>query len=66
MFGSRLLANKAASLPQHLAERNGLKATARLIGVAPDTVVPHWRLAGADARQPHEGPATLSPCDPTR
>src|SRR5262245_28950370 len=35
LFGSQLPQDKALSVFQHIADRNGVRATARLVGVAP-------------------------------
>jgi len=64
LFGSQLTQDKAASLFQHLAERNGVRATARLVGVQPNTVVRYARLAGGHARQLHDELAAFSPEHP--
>ena len=64
LFGSQLTQDKAASLFQHLAERNGVRATARLIGVQPNTVVRYSRLAGGHARQLHDELVAFSPEHP--
>src|SRR5438128_233674 len=54
LFGSQLTAEKALSLFEHLAERNGVRATARLVKVNRNTVVRYSRLAGDHARQLHD------------
>jgi len=64
LFGSQLTQDKAASLLQHLAERNGVRATARLVGVRPNTVVRYARLAGDHARQLHDELVAFSPEHP--
>ena len=64
LFGSQLTQDKAASLFQHLAERNGVRATARLVGVRPNTVVRYSRLAGGHARQLHDELVAFSPEHP--
>ena len=46
---------------RHLADRNGVRATARLVGVAPNTVVRYCRLAGGHARALHDEFVELSP-----
>ena len=61
LFGSQLTQDKAASLFRHLAGRDGVRATARLIGVQPDTVVRYSRLAGGHARQLHDELVASSP-----
>ena len=64
LFGSQLTEDKAASLFQHLAERNGVRATARLVGVRPNTVVRYSRPAGGHARQRHDELVAFSPQHP--
>lgn len=54
LFGSQLTEDKAASLFRHLADRNGVRATARSVGVRPNTVVRYSRLAGGHARELHD------------
>lgn len=54
---------------EHLNERAGVRATARLPGVHRDTVVRYGRVAGEHARQLHDEPVAISPADqrgPTR
>ena len=46
LFGSKLPEDKAVSFFRHLAERNGVRSTARLVGVNPNTVVRYSRLGG--------------------
>jgi hypothetical protein len=64
LFGSQLPQDKAISLFHHLAERNGVRATARLIQVAPNTVVRYARIAGEHARRLHDELVAFSPGDP--
>ncbi len=64
LFGSQLTEDKAASLFQHLAERNGVRATARLVKVNRNTVVRYARLAGDHARLLHDERVAFSPQDP--
>ena len=64
LFGSKLPEDKAVSLFQHLAERCGVRSTARLVGVNPNTVVRYSRLAGPHARQIHDEFVAFSPSDP--
>ena len=61
LFGSQLTQDKAACLPRHPAGRDGVRATARLIGVRPDTVVRYSRPAGGHARQLHDELVASSP-----
>jgi transposase-like protein len=64
LFGSQLPQDKAIGLFQHLADRTGVRATARQVGVAPNTVVRYARLAGAHARQLHDEFVGVSPQHP--
>ena len=64
LFGAQLPQDKAISLFRHIADRNGVRATARQIGVAPNTVVRYSRLAGPHAQQLHEELVAVSPQDP--
>ena len=64
LFGSQLPDDKAVSLFEHLAERNGVRATARLVGVNRNTVVRYSRLAGAHARHLHDEFVAFSPSNP--
>jgi transposase-like protein len=63
LFGSQLPQDKAVSLFEHIADRSGVRATARLVGVAPNTVVRYSRLAGGHARALHDEFVALSPPD---
>lgn len=63
LFGSQLSQDKADSVFRHIADRNGVRATARLVGVAPNTVVRYSRLAGGHARALHDEFVALSPPD---
>jgi len=64
LFGSKLPEDKATSIFQHLAERCGVRSTARLVGVTPNTVVHYSRLAGQHARQAHDELVAFSPPHP--
>ena len=64
LFGSQLTEEKALSVLEHLAERNGVRATARLVKVNRNTVVRYSRLAGAHARQLHDEIVAFSPEHP--
>jgi transposase-like protein len=64
LFGSQLTQDKAVSLIQHIADRSGVRATARQVGVAPNTVVRYSRLVGDHARQLHDELVAFSPGDP--
>jgi hypothetical protein len=59
-----LTEDQARSLFEHLAERNGVRATARLVKVNRNTVVRYARLAGGHARQRHDGRVAFSPEHP--
>jgi transposase-like protein len=64
LFGSQLTEEKAVSIFEHLAERNGVRATARLVRVNCNNVVRYARLAGEHARQLHDELVVFSPEDP--
>jgi transposase-like protein len=64
LFGSQLSEEKAVSLFQHLAERCGVRSTARLVGVNRNTVVRYSRLAGDHARGLHDELVAFSPQHP--
>ncbi len=64
LFGSQLTEEKAVSILEHLAQRNGVRATARLVKVNRNTVVRYARLAGEHARQLHVEVVAFSPEDP--
>jgi len=64
LFGSQLTEEKALSIFEHLAERTGVRATARLVKVNRNTVVRYSRLAGDHARQLHDELAAFSPQHP--
>jgi LacI family transcriptional regulator len=64
LFGSKLPRDKAVSLFQHLAERCGVRSTARLVGVNRNTVVHYSRLAGPHAQQIHDEFVAFSPSNP--
>ncbi len=61
LFGSPLPQDKAVSLVRHRADRTGVHATARQVGVAPPTVVRSSRLAGGHSRQLHDECGACSP-----
>ena len=63
-FGSQLTEEKAVSIFEHLAERNGVQATARLVKVNRNTVVRDARLAGEHTRQLHDEVVAFSPENP--
>src|SRR5450432_1119135 len=64
LFGSQLTEEKALSIFEHLAERNGVRATARLVKVNRNTVVRYARLAGDHARLLHDERVAFSPEHP--
>jgi transposase-like protein len=64
LFGSQLTEEKAVSIFEHLADRNGVRATARLVKVNRNTVVRFARLAGGHARQLHDELVAFSPRHP--
>ncbi len=64
LFGSQLSEGQALAIFEHLAERNGVRATARLVRVNRNTVVRYARLAGGHARRLHDELAAFSPEDP--
>jgi transposase-like protein len=64
LFGSQLTEEQAVSIFEHLAERNGVRATARLVKVNRNTVVRYARLAGCHARQLHDELVAFSPGHP--
>jgi hypothetical protein len=55
---------KAIDVIGHLADRNGVRATARLVGVHRDTVVRYCRVVGEHAQELHDELVTFSPSDP--
>lgn len=63
LFGSTLPENKALEVIRHVADRNGVRATARLTGVHRDTVVRYSRLLGEHAQQLHDELVAFSPSD---
>ena len=63
LFAACLPEEKAIDLIQHLADRNGVRATARLLGVHRDTVVRYSRAVGEHARQLHDELVAFSPSD---
>ena len=64
LFGSQLTEEQAVSIFEHLADRTGVRATARLVEVNRNTVVRYARLAGDHARQLHDELAAFSPEHP--
>ncbi len=64
LFGSQWTEEEAVSIFEHLAERNGARATARLVKVNRNTVVRYARLAGEHSRRLHDEVVAFSPEDP--
>jgi len=64
LFGSQLTEVQALSIFEHLADRNGVRATARLVKVNRNTVVRYARLAGDHARLLHDERVAFSAEDP--
>jgi hypothetical protein len=54
---------KAFAVVEHLAERTGVRATARLTGVNRNTVVRYGRLLGEHAQGLHDELVAFSPSD---
>ena len=63
LFRSGLPPAKALALVEHLADRTGVRATARLTGVNRNTVVRYSRLLGEHAQQLHDELVAFSPSD---
>ena len=61
LFGSCLPEDKALGVIAHLADRNGVRATARQVGVTPNTVVRYCRILGEHARDLHDELVAFSP-----
>jgi transposase-like protein len=64
LFGSQLSEDQALSIFEHLAERTGVRATARLVKLDRNTVIRYARLAGGHARQLHDERVAFSPEHP--
>src|SRR3954463_12669939 len=64
LFGSQLTEEQAVSIFEPLADRNGVRATARLVKVERKTVVRYARLAGDHARLLHDERVAFSPDHP--
>jgi LacI family transcriptional regulator len=64
LFGPQLTEGQAVSIFEHLADRTGVRATARLVKVNRNTVVRYARLAGGHARQLHDELVAFSPEHP--
>jgi transposase-like protein len=63
LFRSRLPEDKAIDLLEHLADRNGVRATARRVGVNRNTVVRYCRVVGEHAQRLHDELVAFSPSD---
>jgi transposase-like protein len=63
LFGCCLPEDQALDVIGHLADRNGVRATARRVGVTPDTVVRYARRLGEHARDLHDELVAFSPSD---
>jgi transposase-like protein len=63
LFGCCLPEDKALDVIGHLADRNGVRATARRVGVTPNTVVRYARRLGEHAQQIHDELVAFSPSD---
>jgi transposase-like protein len=63
LFGCCLPEDKALDVIGHLADRNGVRATARRVGVTPNTVVRYARRLGEHARDLHDELVAFSPSD---
>jgi transposase-like protein len=64
LFRSALAPEKALAVVEHLAERNGVRATSRPVGVHRDTVVRYSRIPGGHDRRLHDELVAFSPSDP--
>ena len=64
LYRCRLSDETAVAVFDHLAEDNGIRQTARLVGVAPNTVVRLARAAGRHAHDAHDELVAFSPSDP--
>ena len=63
LFRSCLPEEKSIDLIRHLADRTGVRATARLLGVHRDTVVRYSRGLGEHAQALHDELVAFSPWD---
>jgi transposase-like protein len=64
LFGSQLTQEKAVSISEHPAERNGVRAAARPVKVNRNTVVRYARSVGEHARQLRDEFVAFSPEGP--
>jgi len=60
---SRLPADKAIAVLEHIHEGCGTRATSRLVGVAANTVTRYVVLAGAHGKKLHDELVAFSPPD---
>ena len=58
---ARLPTEKIISILKHIREGCGIRATARLVSVRPDTVSRYVRIAGDHAQKLHDELVTFSP-----
>ena len=63
LFGLRLPEEKMLSLLGHISEGCGVRKTARLVRVHPDTVTRYTRAAGQHAKALHDELVAFSPKD---
>ena len=63
LFRVCLPEDKALDVIGHLADRNGVRATARRVGVTPNTVVRYARRLGEHAQRIHDELVAFSPSD---
>src|SRR5262249_48939515 len=61
---SRLPADKAVAVLDHVREGTGVRATSRLTGVCRDTVARYVAMAGDQAKGLHDEFVAVSPPDP--
>jgi len=64
LFDCRLPHEQVLDILKHLADGCGIRQTARLVGVAKDTVGRLAKVAGQHARQLHDELVAFSPADP--
>ena len=64
LFRACLPEEKALAVIEHLADRNGVRATARQVGVHRNTVVRYCRAVGEHAQHLHDEFVAFSPSDP--
>jgi len=63
LFNSHLGEEKVEAILRHVAEGCGVRKTARLVGVATNTVLRYSRLAGKHAEALHDELVAFSPSD---